>query len=82
VLAAVMQDERLHPDFPPTVVVERLNDSSIDMVLRAYLMNPSQEVDLRFEYTEKVREVLRDAGIEIPFPHLQLHVDSAKGLQR
>jgi len=81
VLKAVSDDPRLHPDFPPTVVVDKLNDSSIDMILRLYLVDPSQEVDLRFEFTERVREVLRKADIEIPFPHLQLHIDSAKGLQ-
>jgi small conductance mechanosensitive channel len=27
---------------------------------------------------EKVRETLREADIEIPFPHLQLFVDEAK----
>jgi small conductance mechanosensitive channel len=68
VLATASEDPRLHPDFPPTVVVDELSDSSINMVLRLYLRDPSQEMELRFEYVEKVREALREAGIEIPFP--------------
>lgn len=71
-------DDRLHPDYPPTVVVTKMNDSSVDMELRLYLRNPKLEVPVRFEYLEKVREALREADIEIPFPHLQLFVDEAK----
>jgi small conductance mechanosensitive channel len=51
------------------------------MLLRFYLRDPSQEVPMRWEYTEKVRETLREAGIEIPFPHRQLFLDEAKALQ-
>ena len=30
---------------------------------------------------EQIKEALDDAGIEIPFPHLQLFIDEAKGLK-
>jgi small conductance mechanosensitive channel len=36
---------------------------------------------VRWEYTEKVREALREADIEIPFPHRQLFLDGADGLK-
>ncbi len=78
VLELAEGDERLHPGYPPNVVVTALNDSSVDMVLRFFLKNPRLEVALRFEYIEKVREALRQADIEIPFPHMQLFVDEAK----
>lgn len=78
VLQLTEGDERLHPDYPPKVVVTGLNDSSVDMSLRLYLRNPKLEVPVRWEYVEKVREALRDADIEIPFPHLQLFLDEAK----
>jgi small conductance mechanosensitive channel len=71
-------DERLHPDYKPHVIVKSLNDSSVDMALRLYLKNPKLEVPIRFEYIEKIREALREADIEIPFPHLQLFIDEAK----
>ncbi len=72
VLRETKGDSRLHPDHPATVVVDSLADSSINMILRLYLQDPSQEVEMRFEYTEKVRESLRRAGIEIPFPHVHV----------
>lgn len=81
VLKTAEGDQRLHPDYKPDVVVTKLNDSSVDMALRLYLTNPKLEVPVRFEYIEKVREALREADIEIPFPHLQLFVDEAKALE-
>ncbi len=78
VLEIAEGDPRLHPDYPPNVVVTALNDSSVDMVLRLFLKDPRLEVPLRFEYIEKVREALRQADIEIPFPHMQLFVDEVK----
>ncbi|MDX1546888.1 MAG: mechanosensitive ion channel family protein [Rhodothermales bacterium] len=78
VLALTEGDERLHPDYKPHVVVTGLNDSSVDMELRLFLKNPKMEVPVRFDYIEKVREALREADIEIPFPHLQLFIDEAR----
>lgn len=81
VLKLAEGDERLHPDYKASVVVTKLNDSSVDMALRIYLTNPKLEVPVRLEYIEKIREGLREADIEIPFPHLQLFVDEAKALE-
>lgn len=80
VLQLTEDDERLHPDYPPSVVTTALNDSSVDMALRLYIGSPDLEVPLRYEYVEKVREALREADIEIPFPHRQLFLDEAKAL--
>jgi small conductance mechanosensitive channel len=74
-------DDRVLPEPSPSVVVTEMADSSVNMALRFYTRDPSQEVPLRWEYTEKVRETLREAGIEIPFPHRQLFLDEAKALQ-
>lgn len=81
VLALAEGDDRLHPDYKPAVVVTGLNASSVDMSMRLYLRNPKLEIAIRFEYIEKVREALREADIEIPFPHLQLFVDEAKAFE-
>lgn len=80
VMALTEGDDRLHPNYPPSIVVTELNDSSVDMVLRLYLRDPDLEVPIRFEYVEKIREALRHADIEIPFPHRQLFLDEAKAL--
>ncbi len=81
VLALFEGDSRLVSGLPPSVVVSKMGDSSVDMVARFHIADPSLEVPMRFEYIEKVREALRDADIEIPFPHLQLHIDGAEGLK-
>ncbi|PSQ84068.1 MAG: mechanosensitive ion channel family protein [Bacteroidetes bacterium QS_1_65_9] len=77
VLALTEDDERLHPDYDPKVVVTEMAGSSVNMELRLFLRNPKLEVPVRLDYTENVREALREANIEIPFPHLQLFVDEA-----
>jgi small conductance mechanosensitive channel len=80
-LPLVEDDDRIFPEPSPSVVVTSMNDSSVDMALRFYIRDPSQELPIRWEYTEKVRETLREADIEIPFPHRQLFLDEAKALQ-
>lgn len=82
VLKTAEGDPRLRPDLPPSVVVTNLNDSSVDMVLYLFLKDPKQEVPVRFEYVERVREALRRAEIEIPFPHRQLFLDEAKAFEK
>ena len=81
VLATTEGDARLHPDYDPQVVVTGLGASSVDMALRVHLRDPQLEVAIRFEYTERVFEALRAAGIEIPFPHLQLFIDGAEAFE-
>ena len=81
VLALTEGDGRLHPDYAPTAVVTDLGDSSVNMELRLHLRDPKLEVPVRLEYQEKVFDALKAAGIEIPFPHLQLFVDEAKAFE-
>jgi len=80
-LPLLEDDDRVLSDPAPSVVVTEMADSSVNLSLRFYTRDPSQEVPLRWAYTEKVREQLREADIEIPFPHRQLFLDEAKALQ-
>ena len=80
-LPIVEGDDRILAEPSPTAVVTEMGDSSVDMSLRFYIRDPGQEVPMRWEYTEKVRETLREADIEIPFPHRQLFLDEAKALE-
>jgi len=80
-LPIVEGDDRILTEPSPTAVVTEMGDSSVDMSLRFYIRDPGQEVPMRWEYTEKVRETLREANIEIPFPHRQLFLDEAKALE-
>lgn len=74
-------DARLARSADHRVVTTGLNDSSVDLALHLYLPDPGDAVPVRMEYTEKIRVALGEAGIEIPFPHLQLFIDGARALE-
>lgn len=74
-------DTRLAPGMEHRVVTTKLNDSSVDLELRLFVTDPGFALPLRFDYTERVRKALDAAGIEIPFPHLQVFIDEAKALR-
>lgn len=84
-LPLVEHDERIAHDPPPHVVVLKLNDSGVDMELRFFLTDPSREMPVRSEYLESVHGTLRQAGIEIPFPQLDVFLkpadDAADGVE-
>ena len=73
-------DPRLAPGVDPKVVVTDLGDSSVNMQLRLFLGDPGHAVAVRCEYVERIFGALKDANIEIPFPHLQLFIDEAQAL--
>jgi len=79
-LRLLNSDSRIAADFPVEVVVLELGDSSVNMVLRFYIRDSSLEVPIKADYTERIFKALKAAKIEIPFPHLQLFIDEAKGL--
>jgi len=80
-LPLVQDDDRILSDPAPSVVSTSMSDSSVEMAFRFYIGDPSQEVPVRWDYVERVREALREAEIEIPFPHRQLFVDGADAFQ-
>lgn len=65
-----------HPK--PNVVVEMLDSSSVNLSVRAWIKNTDHERPVSFQMLEISKTALDDAGIEIPFPHLQLFVDDVK----
>lgn len=77
VLGLTEEDDRLIDGRPPTVVTTAMNDSSVDMRLRLWIRDPRRVREIRWEYTEKIFLALKEAGIEIPFPHRQLFIDGA-----
>ncbi len=81
VLATLEGDSRIAATPEPKVVVTELGDSSVNMELRFYLEDAKTEVPMRFEYIEKAKSALDAKGIEIPFPHMQLFIDEAKGFE-
>lgn len=81
VMALLQTDSRIAADHPAEVVTTDLGSSSVNMVLRFYIRDTAKEVPIKAEYTEKIFKALKAAQIEIPFPHLQLFIDGAEGLQ-
>lgn len=62
----------------PTVVAEALGDSSVNLTARVWIAHAEDEQPVRFRVVEAAKVALDQAGIEIPFPHLQLFVDDVK----
>lgn len=80
-LETVKRDDRILPDPKPVVIVNGLGASSVNMQLRFWTEDPLLNFALMWEYTETCKIALDQAGIEIPFPHMQLFLEKTKGLQ-
>lgn len=57
----------------PTVVVEDLGDSSVNLLVRMWVDDPGSDPSFRYLLTEKCKLALDEAGIEIPFPQRVIH---------
>ncbi|MEZ5066140.1 MAG: mechanosensitive ion channel family protein [bacterium] len=62
----------------PDVVVVELGDSSVNLLMRVWVDDPGTEPAVRARALEGAKRALDDAGIEIPFPHLQLFLDEVR----
>jgi small-conductance mechanosensitive channel len=60
------------------VVVDALGDSSVNLLVRVWIDNADDEMDVTVNTLEACKLGLDSANIEIPFPHLQLFVDEIK----
>lgn len=67
----------------PRVVATELGDSSVNLVVLYWVSPENFDVQpgISAQLLEGIKEALDAAGIEIPFPHLQLFIDDAKGLK-
>ena len=65
-------------DPTPDVVVDEFGDSSINLLVRFWIAGPKDDEHMRFTVLEASKDALDEAGIEIPFPHLQLFIDEVK----
>lgn len=81
-LALVADDPRIvkHPE--PEVVVKSLGASSVDLMLHFWIREERYEDAMQWEYLERCKVALDEAGIEIPFPHLQLFLEQTPALQQ
>ena len=58
----------------PQVAVAELGDSSVNLVVRPWV-NGGDYWPVRFELMEAIKNGLDEAGIEIPFPQMDVHMD-------
>ncbi|MGH7570398.1 MAG: mechanosensitive ion channel family protein [Gemmatimonadota bacterium] len=75
ILGLTAGDERLRTRPAPDVVVTEMAESAVNFRLRFWLKNPHEEVPIEYEYTERIKKALDEAGIEIPYPHVSLFVE-------
>ena len=61
----------------PDVVVAGLGSSSVDLHVRVWVDRARHEKPVFFRTLEASKTALDEAGIQIPFPHLQLRVDGS-----
>ena len=70
----ISADERVFKDPAAQVLVSELADSSVNFSVRMWVKG-GDYWPLHFELTEKVKIAFDAAGISIPFPQMDLHVD-------
>jgi small conductance mechanosensitive channel len=74
-LAAVKGLEDIIENPAPAVVVEKLGDSSVTLSVRVWIADAERELAVSVAVLEASKLALDAAGIQIPYPHLQLFWD-------
>ena len=82
ILSALLGDERILSEPPAVVIVTDLGESSVNLQLRFWTEDPLLKLPLQWEYAEKCKGALEQAGIEIPFPHMQVFLGDHEGVRR
>ena len=76
VLAATVDNALLDP--APFAAVESYGDNAIQYVLR-FWVKPPQYWDVYFLVNQRVKAVFDEQGIEMTYPHLNVHLDRPEG---
>jgi small conductance mechanosensitive channel len=77
-LAAVNGIDGVIAEPAPTIVVAKLDNSSVNLLVRVWIDDAADERPVFHRVAEASKVALDKAGIEIPFPHLQLFVDDVR----
>ncbi|MEM8955188.1 MAG: mechanosensitive ion channel domain-containing protein [Verrucomicrobiota bacterium] len=81
ILLAVAQDHELIMDDPaPMVSFESFGNSTLDLVLRCFLPSMDNRIRTITELHEEIDRRYREAGIEIAFPQLDVHLKGEEPL--
>ncbi|OGF13768.1 MAG: hypothetical protein A2W00_01175 [Candidatus Eisenbacteria bacterium RBG_16_71_46] len=77
-LEAVTSVPGVIDDPPPDVVTAELGGSSVNLLVRVWVDKPELERPTFYATLEACKLALDRAGIQIPYPHLQLFVDNVE----
>jgi small conductance mechanosensitive channel len=78
ILEAVRKDPDVLADPAPDVVAKELAGSSVDLLVRVWIDDPELERPMFHRALEASKLALDAAGIQIPYPHLQLFIERAE----
>ncbi|HLL88993.1 MAG TPA: mechanosensitive ion channel family protein [Tepidisphaeraceae bacterium] len=81
-LALAAGDGRIVRDPAPAVVVTACADSSVNLAFSFWIEDESIELKIKYEYLERAKKALDAAGIEIPFPHVQLFLEKTDAVEQ
>ena len=73
ILAMLAADKRVLTDTAPVVYVKNLGESSVDLVIRAWVANADYG-GLYFDMNEKMYKELPSKGINFPFPQMDVNI--------
>jgi small conductance mechanosensitive channel len=76
ILEAVSNLDGVLDDPASEVVVQSLGNSSVDLKVQVWIGSADRRRQTHFSVVEATKRALDEAGIEIPFPHLQLFLDT------
>lgn len=77
VIEKILHDEpRIHSAPAPMIVLKSLSDSSVDIMVRAWMKNKDYW-DVYFLINKQVYETFNEKGIGFPFPQLTIHKGDA-----
>jgi len=77
ILAMLEADKRVLTDTAPVVYVKNLGNSSVDLVIRAWVAN-TDYWGLYFDMNEKMYKELPSKGIKFPFPQMDVNIKNNK----
>lgn len=81
-LNTLKDDKRIVPRPEPEVVVRACADSSVNLMLHFWIREERYEDAMVWEYLEKCKNALDAAGIAIPFPHVQVMLESTPAIEQ
>ncbi len=81
-LETLKGDRRIESTPAAEVVVRACGASSVDLMLHFWIREERYEDAMVWEYMERCKKALDEAGIEIPFPHMQVFLENTPAVEK